>query len=357
MLGGLFNSFLKLTDPTPRFTAERCLLTKYAVGGCSACQDVCPHEAVDLSGNTVTISEVNCTGCGLCTQVCPSGALEFDIETTMHAIHKQQGSGATLACSQLSTPHPTLKCLARITPASLVAAGAWGKELTLLHGDCQNCPIGGPEVPRKLMEVAETANKYRKGIGRPVTVTLQQGENSSKENRGAIVSRRGIMGNLLGTAKQVAADLIPEQSLPFIDWSDPKERIPGDWIWRKKAMKPAPSPETEVYWMAPQIDEKCDFCPVCMNVCPTEALHREISPAGDFKILLDVASCTGCGACIPSCPQEAMAPQSHRPFQTLFEKVVLREQSQGANWFDEPLETFEEPLQDEGTSTDQASES
>lgn len=346
MLGGLFNSFLKLTNPTPRFTPERCLLTRYAVGGCSKCQDVCPHNAIDLSGNTVTISEVNCTGCGLCTQVCPSGALEFDIESTMHAIHKQQGAESTLACSQLSTPHPTLKCLARVTPASLVAAGAWNKEVTLLHGDCAGCPVGGPEVLRHLMDVVDKADQYREATGQPLKLTLQQGQSTTVENKGAIVSRRGIMGSLLGTAKQVVADLIPEQPLPFVDWSDPRERIPTDWIWRKKALKPSPAPDTEVYWVTPQVNDECNFCPVCMNVCPTEAIKREITPEGDFRILLEVASCTGCGACIPSCPQEAMLEQTHRPFSTLSEVVVLKEQAQGPNWFDEPLE-------EEGTSTGQ----
>lgn len=48
---------------------DRCLAQR---GGCFACLDRCPREALSISaGIGITVAEDLCDGCGACVQVCP----------------------------------------------------------------------------------------------------------------------------------------------------------------------------------------------------------------------------------------------------------------------------------------------
>jgi len=307
----MLDSFLKVMgdygNPTPRFTGPRCLVERMAVGGCDRCQEACPHEAITIE-RTVQVIEANCTSCGLCVQACPTGALEFDTLSLLNAVHEQTGTQehteAVLVCSQAGESGKTITCLARVTPSVVVAAGGWDWPLTLVHGDCASCPVGSADVPDALSRVITEAERLREATGRPARVTVRQARQDG--TRGESVSRRRVFGALFRGARKVAADLVPDNPLPFVDWSVPQERTPTDWLWRRRALKPTPAPEANVYWPAPTVNENCISCPVCANVCPTEAITRDVQFDGSVTLHLDLAACTGCGACASSCPPEAI---------------------------------------------------
>lgn len=199
----MLESFLKVIgeygNPVPRYTGPRCLVERLAVGGCDLCQQICPHEAITIDAR-VEINDTRCTGCGLCTQVCPSGALEFDVTAALGAVREQtvperrsvDGSvddGAKLVCSQAGESGKTLPCLARVTSSLIVAAGAWDTPLELVHGDCADCKLGGPQVPQELQKVVEQAQQLRLATGRPAQVTVRRGNGEGAG--GEAVSRRG----------------------------------------------------------------------------------------------------------------------------------------------------------------------
>ena len=55
--------------------------------------------------------------------------------------------------------------------------------------------------------------------------------------------------------------------------------------------------------MAHMIDkEKCTGCEACISTCPTEAITKE----GD-KCKIDPETCVDCGACASVCPVEAIS--------------------------------------------------
>ncbi|WP_424951809.1 4Fe-4S binding protein [Deinococcus sp.] len=327
MLDGVFRLLGDYGNPVPRYTGQRCLSERLSVGGCDLCQQACPHAAI-LIPQSVVIDPSACTGCGLCVQACPSGALEYDVTAPLNAVREQKsasgGGGAKLVCSKSEEGGKTLPCLARVTVSTVMAAGAWDVPLTLVHGDCAACSLGGPEVPASVGRVVEEANRLRSATSRPAQVTLRP-HDPGLAGSGEQVSRRGMFGAMARGARSMAAQSIPDSPLPFVDWSEPEDRTPAEWQWRVRALRPAPAPETAVYWPAPLVDDTCIDCPVCANVCPTDAITREVQPDGSVTLTLALAACTGCEACARSCPPGAIQMQEHWRFDALEQLILLRD--------------------------------
>lgn len=280
----------------PKFVANRCLRERQAVGGCSACAEVCPHEAITLGplGNAVSIDPERCTGCGLCVQACPTGALEIDTAALLGSV-RAQGEAARLSCSQAEGGRGEVQCLGRVTPAVMAAAGAWQKPLTLVHGACASCSLGAACVPEVVQAASEEAAALR---GTAPFVSFSDGGAEAEE----VTSRRNALGGLFSAARREALSLFPEDPLS----QNVPERLPSEWHWRRRAIQNLP-PEAIVHWPAPLVDDGCIDCPVCSNVCPTEAIVRQREEER-MRLVLSLEACTGCMACVRSCPPQAMRP-------------------------------------------------
>ena len=285
-LDGLLNAFLKATDPRPRYTEARCLLYKNSVGGCDKCYGVCPKGAVRLEGWRVELDEVLCTGCGLCTGVCPGVALEYPLGGIQEALIRGKGK---LRCSKAEGKGEEVLCLGRLTPGLLAEAGSRFGKVVLARGACGVCRIGGPEVPERLARMVEEARRYF-----PVEVEVVEGELPGEK-----VGRRELFQALLGSAKRTAADLVPE--LPLAASEEKEGELPAELRLRRLAASRAP----EVRWPRIRVEEGCTLCPVCTNVCPTEAVRR-VREGEEYVLYLQVAACTGCGACVESCPPQVI---------------------------------------------------
>lgn len=335
MLRGILGALLKVTDPSPRYTGERCLVERHAVGGCDRCLTACPHDAVRIT-DRVEILDDACTGCGLCVQACPSGALEFDLLPVLTALKDQGANGAeplpaSLKCSKVPGDGATVECLARVSPAEVLASGAWNQRLTLAHADCPSCPIGGPDVPRSVQDVLAIAREYRRnlpgGAPAPRLVHWTGGGADEAADLPAAppvpVSRREAVGALFSGAKRTTARVIPDRPLPGIDASVTPERVPEEWAWRRKALRPRPAPATPQYWPSPSVNERCILCSVCETVCPTDAIERTLEVDGSYTLSLELAACTGCNACVVSCPPDAMALEPSRPIELLGQTIEL----------------------------------
>ena len=288
LFDGLLDLFLKITDPTPAYHPERCLLELGAVGGCSACAEVCPKEAVDLSGRTVKIDEAACTGCGLCAGACPGLALEFPLGPVQEAFVRGRG---VVRCSRAEGEGGEVLCLGRLTPGVLAWAASRLGELTLVHGACAACKIGGPEVPKRVRALAEEARRYFPDL--ELTLTTEPPP-------GPALGRRELFQNLLSATRRLAAEALPE--VPSEILPEEEGELPAELKLRRLAAERA----SEVRWPGVAVEEGCTLCPVCEHACPTQAIRRE-----EGKLLLELERCTGCSACVTSCPPGVMHPEDY----------------------------------------------
>jgi ferredoxin len=301
LLDNLLNAFLKATDPRPRYTESRCLLYKNSVGGCDRCYQVCPHGAVRLEGFRVELDEVLCTGCGLCTGVCPGVALEYPLGAIQEALIRGKGQ---LRCSKAEGKGEEVLCLGRLTPGLLAEAGSRFGKVVLARGDCATCRIGGPSMPEHLERMAEEARRYH-----PVEVEVVEGPLP-----GEPVGRRELFQALLGSARRAAAEMVPEPPLPA---PEEEKSLPAELRLRLVAARRA----SEVRWPRIRVEEGCTLCPVCTNVCPTEAVRR-VREGEEYVLLLKVEACTGCGACVESCPPQVIRLEE-APKEELYQEVEL----------------------------------
>ena len=288
----LLNLVVKATSVTPRYTANHCLVVKKAVGGCTTCADVCPHEAVKIDFKRVTIDDIDCTGCGLCVQACPSEALES---------RARYQPAAPLRCSQVKGNAPSIHCLARLQASDLMRLANRQGQVTLVRGDCASCPIGTAAVIDAVGALVREAEDLAALKDREISVELVETEKFDLVASPEAVSRRELLRGGWRSMQQGAAELLAP-----LDPGGDDDTLPAEMQRRYNLIERAkPEPEQEVPWVLPRVAEGCIMCPVCTNVCPTGAFKREFDPPEEGSgatLLLSPERCNGCNACVTSCP-------------------------------------------------------
>jgi len=297
-LSDLFSMALKAMEVAPLNTTARCLNVTEGAGACTACLDVCPHQAVSIS-RLVEIDGVDCTGCGLCVRACPSEALEMQ---------SRLPSGSTaVRCSQVAGEAPSVRCLAQLSATDMLRLGAASGELTLAHGACDGCRVGDATAPAVARATAQTATELAAVLGKELQVTVtKQASLEDQRRQRQVVSRRRLFGGGLKEAQRMAADALAplERVLPMVAGeADPEaEPLPTELQRRFRALQIAdPEEESRVPWRLPRVDDGCILCPACTRACPTDAFSRDFG-GEEGVLMLDPQRCLGCDACVRACP-------------------------------------------------------
>jgi ferredoxin len=288
---------------TPEYHPRRCLAVIYPDRGCRECVKACPHDAVSLETGRVRIDPLLCTSCGLCVGACPAEALEADPEAVARAILDAPAERAVAACSEAGTDGDVnVTCHARLQPSAFLAAGLTGRHLVVVAGDCARCQVGSAGVPETVRATAAAAEREAAANGRKVAWTWHGPDTPyTPETARRDVLRRAVrsgVGAFRGKVDEALAgwpQLLGEQSKPL-----PRERT-----MRRELLAGAVDSKGEVAWPEVSVNQNCILCPVCTQVCPTEALQRVIEP-GQTVLYLDLARCTGCSACAEACGFDAV---------------------------------------------------
>ncbi len=289
----------KAVRQQPEYRPELCIAVKKSVGACSACLDVCPHEAITI-GQRVVIDEVDCSGCGLCIQACPSQALAANLRI------RPEG---TIKCSRVQGDAQTVECLGRLQATDLLRLGSGQEKVTLARRDCHTCPIGDGRVLEAIDGVVAEAATLAEYRPRALDFEVVEVRKLARESRPTEISRRDLF--TLGLKNvQVGAS----EALARVDFgTDQDSSLPDEthrrFAWLSHAR---PADDAPVPWSLPRVADTCILCPVCTNVCPTKAFDRRVDPPdeGGVRLLLAPERCNGCSACVTSCPVHAITLDS-----------------------------------------------
>jgi len=270
MFDRLLNLIIKATNLQPSYTPEHCLAVKRAVGGCTGCHDICPHQAITIT-RQVAIDELDCTGCGLCVGVCPSQALATSVAFQ---------PGAPLKCSQVTGNAQSVQCLARLQPSDLVRLADRRGVITLIRNNCASCKIGAAAVIEALDRTAKAAQALAALPGGALKVSVEVAKRYDATDNPRSLSRRELLRGGWRSAQHTASDLVaPLEQLSQAPTGTP---LPDELRKQFRLISAAaPQPADQVPWRLPRIAEGCIMCPVCTNVCPTKAFRREFDPPSE----------------------------------------------------------------------------
>ena len=301
MFDKLLNFIVKASSVEPTYTPEHCLVVTKKVGGCTICRDTCPHDAITIN-KKVEIDDVDCTGCGLCVQACPSQALESKVSYQ---------PGAPVKCSQVKGSAQTVQCLTRLHPSDLLRLASTRGKVTLARGDCADCHIGAPKVLAALDSLVEDAAALATFRGREIDFRITETATLDATDNPDPVSRRELLRGGFRGMQRGAADALK----PLDPGGDDDKTLPKEMQRHFRLIERAqPQPETEVPWTLPRVHDGCIMCPVCTNVCPTDAFERTFDPpdeGGGATLHLHPERCMGCNACAASCPVKVITLDEH----------------------------------------------
>lgn len=316
------------------FTPTRCVRALSVNSICTACVDVCPTDAIVLSGRLPSINQVQCVGCGGCVAVCPSEALALDDFNSTNFFFSFMSEEENLISCQKNVP-----CLAALGSEHLIALSGMKKGLVLDIGHCSSCEIG-EAVLRELKGRIENVNYLLEAIGLESQVDLSdvcykdEGTPAEEKDRrdffktfhlkkiGAYKANfeREIQ---LSTDEFVAATLDSShtQALRTKKITDRRKLF---FTALKRLEKPdifhVVEANTITFTSQKLLDEsKCTACEMCYRICPTGALTSDMR---NSKIDFDPFLCVKCHLCHDVCESEAITLSTSYNLKEWFEPKV-----------------------------------
>jgi len=224
---------------------------------------------------------------------------------------ERQSSSMSVVCGPARTELPDkegsrafpVSCLAELHPETVVATALAldpGSALTLVHGQCSQCP--GAQRARVDVVVQESVDLLQclDNGGRSVLLAGTQTQAPTHQQEVAAhpgtVARRGWSRRDLITAGRSAARAAPTSAV-----TTPRAEL----------LRYSAEPSSVASQLTHPLDANgCTFCDACAAVCPTQALvigripTDPTEPGGAatrLELALDPVRCVGCGQCAHVC--------------------------------------------------------
>ena len=305
-----------------------CLNLRGRLMHCSACSDICPAGALNLTPDSVDVDTTRCTGCNSCLPSCPAGALRstaFLPERFLQALRESGQADLHCRISEDGGGGIVIPCHAVLDARLLAAARGDGVTELRLHGldHCADCRHGDARahIDSVIEQLAQWLGEAAPGLD-PDPPTVSDGGKGGRDYQDQPhMDRRAFLR--FGSARsmsQAAQWLLPglsreeedAEALPFYQSDAHAHRASA---YQQALMARAES----VPWRADRplpfirrrVGEACSACLSCGERCPTGALRASDS-AAHRQLSFDPVLCTDCGLCERICPERAMLPEALR---------------------------------------------
>ncbi|GAB4182167.1 MAG: 4Fe-4S binding protein [Rhodocyclaceae bacterium] len=303
-----------MTASVPEVRGSACIRYRYRYSECRRCADACPHEAVVLSDEGVTLDPSRCRNCALCASACRSGAIDAKsaarIELLRAAV-KQPAWSFACAPSQVEADAvvPCLGALDAVMLAYLAKRGI-AVELRGAH-HCEQCAHGVEGAAQlalnlegmKLLEAAAEGESWCEPV---LAASPDEDRRGPAPVSGA---RRQLFRRLFGRAADAIAQAgasadpqpVPKKAIRAGAYFLPDQRRLLDIVAKRAGGAAASVPaHASIPALDLELDDGCTACEACFRVCPTGAIQIEESSSA-WALTFDAARCVGCEVCIEVC--------------------------------------------------------
>jgi ferredoxin len=287
-----------------KYTESLCAHSRSRRTGCTRCLEVCPAGAISPNGDHVAISAELCMGCGACASVCPTGAAAYDYP-------------------------PSTTLLSRLRALLLTYADAGGRDPVILihdseHGEAllhalarHGAGLPANVLPIRVNEVTQIGlDALAAGFAYGATAQRVLARAKPKHDLEPLyraMNYANVMLAGLGYGEALCAAIEtddPDQLAEALAQIGGGNGAPGKAQFLplgagRNLMKFAVG---ELYRAAPR---KVDRIPM-----PPRA------PFGG--LVVDVAGCTLCLACVSACPTAALTANEERPMLRFAEDLCVQ---------------------------------
>ncbi len=272
--------------------------------GCRRCLDICPHSAITLGTDGVTVNARACRECGACVSVCPTGALQYERFTDrafyryFHKVRLSPGSTVIIGSEEalqgfwwrtgtqqradylFFLEHPNINAINGMQLLLLFARGA--RRIVLIEDASP-----GFDVDLRPRE-ADMVNSLLKSLfGLPDTV---------------VFCNRNEVQNYLET--EITHPLTTLFADPVYNGRRPALTAILEHLVLSSGRQIQLEQQSMPWFAVLECDtDRCSQCLACLNECKTVALAAEQST---LALLHTPVRCVACGICVQVCPEDAL---------------------------------------------------
>ncbi len=303
-----------MTSSIPEFRSARCVRYRYRYSECRRCEEACPHEAVALTDEGITLDAGRCRNCALCVSACRTGALAAGnlkpIELLKRAIREPAFS---FACAPSGMQADAIvPCLGALDAPTLgyLAKRRIPAELRGAHG-CETC-VHGARGAAQLALTLEGVEVMRAASGEDwlqPTIAAAPEAVPGADAPVRAASRRHLFRRLIGRGIDQVAGGADAGAAPPVAQKAIRAGPPAITEQREllaivckvpQRAGFAAEPHAALPWMDLRLDPGCTACEACMRVCPTGTLMVSETEA-EWMLRFDPDRCVACEVCLEVC--------------------------------------------------------
>jgi ferredoxin len=306
------------------FQADLCAHSRSRRIGCTRCLDVCPASAIQPAGDVVAIDPYLCGGCGACHSVCPTGAAAY--------VHPK----AEALLERLRTLLSTYRRAGGTRPALLIHDEAHGGEMISMisrfgRGLPANAlPFALNEVTQSGLDLLLAALAY--GAERILFLVPPKRADELVGLQAQIAYAEAALAGLgYGAGRielvvesdpdAVEGRLFAHEERPAMPAASflpmgGKRELMRLALAELHAAAPAPVDHVALPEGAPfgrvVVDVAgCTLCLACVSACPTGALQSNPERP---EVRFQEDACVQCGLCMSTCPERVIALEPRLSF-------------------------------------------